>query len=161
MLLRVTMPALRPDQFILETSPAEGSASPNQTLWISEAGGLSQFGAFIEVLQPGQRSSIKHWHSAEDEMIYVLEGEIVLIEGGDETLLRAGDAATFRAGVAVGHCFENRSATPTRCLVVGTRATVDTITYPDHNRVLLRDRSKDEDVWTDFQGRPADNPYRA
>ena len=137
----------------------EGSAEPNQTLWISESGQLTQFGAFIEVLQPGCRSSIKHWHSAEDEMVYVLAGEITVVEGTSESRMRAGDAATFRAGVPVGHYLENRSSSPTRCLVVGTRAPVDRITYPDHDRVCLRDRSLPDDIWTDGAGQPAASPY--
>jgi hypothetical protein len=52
------MPIFRPDQLVSESNPVEGSNEPNQTLWISEAGALTQFGAFIEVLQPGCRSSI-------------------------------------------------------------------------------------------------------
>ena len=154
------MPLITPDRFIAEESSAEGSSEPNRTLWISEAGGLTQFGAFIEILQPGSRSSIKHWHSAEDEMVYVLEGQITLVEGCEEFLLGAGDAATFRADVPVGHYLENRSVAATRCLVVGTRAPVDTITYPDQDRVCHRDRSLPDDVWTDVAGKPAESPYR-
>jgi uncharacterized cupin superfamily protein len=153
------MPVFTADQLVTEVNPVDGSTEPNQTLWISEAGGLTQFGAFIEVLQPGCRSSIKHWHSAEDEMVYVLAGEITVVEGSAETLVRAGGAATFRAGVRVGHYLENRSAGATRCLVVGTRAQVDHITYPEHDRVCLRDRSLPDDIWTDLAGRPASSPY--
>jgi uncharacterized cupin superfamily protein len=153
------MPVFTIDQLITEVNPVDGSTEPNQTLWISESGGLTQFGAFIEVLQPGCRSSIKHWHSAEDEMVYVLAGEITVVEGASETLMRAGSAATFRAGVQVGHYLENRSASQTRCLVVGTRAPVDQITYPEHGRVCLRDRSLPDDIWTDEAGRPASSPY--
>lgn len=153
------MPTFTPDQLVTEVNPVEGSTEPNRTFWISEAGELTQFGAFVEVLQPGSRSSIKHWHNAEDEMVYVLAGEITVIEGASETLLRAGSAATFRAGVQVGHYLENRSASETRCLVVGTRAPVDRITYPDHDRVCLRDRSLPDDIWTDLAGRPASSPY--
>lgn len=153
------MPVITPDRFVSEACPAEGSSEPNRTLWISEAGALTQFGAFIEVLQPGSRSAIKHWHSSEDELVYVLEGEITLIEGEEVSQLRAGDAATFKAGVSVGHFLENRSDAPTRCLVVGMRAPVDRITYPDHDRVCLRDRSLPDDIWTDLNGNPANSPY--
>ena len=153
------MPVFTADQLVREVSPVQGSTEPNQTLWISEAGELTQFGAFIEVLQPGCTSSIKHWHSAEDEMVYVLAGEITVVEGVTETLMRAGCAATFRAGAQVGHYLENRSSAETRCLVVGTRAPVDRITYPDHDRVCLRDRSLPDDIWTDFAGQPAASPY--
>ena len=154
------MPVFSPAQFVSELNPVAGASEPNQTLWISEAGALTQFGAFIEVLQPGCRSSIKHWHGAEDEMVYVLAGEITVVEGNTETTMRAGDAATFKAGVAIGHYLENRSSSPTRCLVVGTRAPVDRITYPDHDRVCLRDRSLPDDLWTDAAGQPADSPYQ-
>ena len=124
-----------------------------------QAGGLRQFGAFIEILPPGSTSSIKHWHSAEDEMVYVLEGEVTLTEGHTEVVLRPGDAATFRAGDPVGHFLENRSSASTRCLVIGIRAPLDTITYPDHDRICVRDRSLPDDIWTDSAGRPTASPY--
>lgn len=154
------MPAFTPDQFIVERDAANHPTGEKMTEWISEAGGLTQFGAFIETLAPGARSALKHWHSDEDEMVYVLDGEVTLVEGNETTILRRGDAATFRAGVAIGHCLENRSSQTTRCLVVGTRAGVDRITYPDHDRVLLRDRSKPGDIWTDCADQPADSAYR-
>jgi len=153
------MTVITPDRLIVEENPSLIAQEPDRTFWISEAGGLTQFGAFIEVLQPGSRSSIKHWHSAEDEMVYVLEGEITLIEGDAETVLRPGDAATFQAGVPVGHCLENRSFHATRCLIVGTRSAVDTITYPDLDRVCHRDRSLPDDIWTNGAGEPVPSPY--
>jgi uncharacterized cupin superfamily protein len=153
------MTVIPPDRMLARERTSDALCGPSRTLGISVAGGLTQFGAFVEILPPGSRSSIKHWHSNEDEMVYVLEGEITLIEGGTETLLRPGDAATFRAGEPLGHVLENRGTGPTRCLVVGTRAAVDTITYPDHDRVLHRDRSREIEHWTDAEGRPATNPY--
>ncbi len=153
------MPRITPEQFIVEHTPGTGGTTPTRTSFISEPGGLTLLGANIEELPPGAWSSIRHWHSAEDELVYVLEGEVTLIEGDAETLLRPGDAATFRAGDAVGHCLQNRSTAPTRCLVMGTRAPVDRITYPDRDRVCHRDRSADDDVWTDLEGKPASNPY--
>ncbi|MBZ2208380.1 cupin domain-containing protein [Massilia soli] len=153
------MPKHTPESFIKEENQGQGGGAPDQVHWISEAGGLTQFGSYLEILQPGSCSSIKHWHSAEDEMVYVLAGQVTLVEGDTETLLHPGDAATFRAGVAVGHCLWNRSALPTTCLVVGTRAQVDRITYPEHDRVCLRDRSLEHDAWVDTAGRPATSPY--
>ena len=153
------MPRIAREQFILEETPGTGGETPTRTSFISMVGGLTQLGANIEVLPPAAWSSIKHWHSAEDELVYVLEGEVTLIEGDSEVLLRTGDAATFRAGDPVGHCLVNRSTLPTRCLVVGTLAPKDRITYPDSDRVCHRDRAEQDDVWTDSAGRPASNPY--
>ena len=99
---------------------------------LSDPGRLTQFGAFIEVLPPGSRSSFRHWHETEDEMVYMLAGEAVLVED-HETTLRAGDCAAWPAGLAIGHCLENRSPTEARYLVVGTRNHADTYHYPDHD----------------------------
>jgi len=154
------MPIIRASQRQHETVETSIPHSLNREEWISEPGGLTQFGAFIHVLEPGTRSSIKHWHQSEDELVYVLAGEVTVIEGGTEHLLGPGDAATFPHGSPVGHYLWNKSTSPARCLVVGTRAQTDRITYPDHDRVLLRDRSLPDDIWTDSSGHPAGSPYQ-
>jgi uncharacterized cupin superfamily protein len=153
------MPVIRPEKFLVEEVHSSEASPPNRDLWISEPGGLTQFGAFVQEIQPGARSSIKHWHSAEDELVYVLEGEVTVVEGPSHSVMRAGDAATFKAGVAVGHFLWNEGGAVARCLVVGTRALFDRITYPDHERVCIRDRSQPDDVWTDLAGNPASSPY--
>lgn len=153
------MPIVRAADQHVETIDYFDSKKPNLECWLTEPGRLTQFGAFVHVLQPGTRSSIKHWHSAEDELVYVLEGTVTVMEGETLSDLQPGDAATFAAGHPVGHSLWNRSEAPVKVLVVGTRAPVDTVTYPDHDRRLLRDRSQPEDVWTDVAGRPASNPY--
>lgn len=104
---------------------------------------------------------MKHWHSDEDELVFVLAGEVTVIEGTTESILRPGDAATFKAGEPVGHYLSNNSNAPTSVHVVGTRAQTDRITYPDHDRQLHRDRCQPEDAWTDMRGNPARNPYPA
>ncbi len=153
------MPIVRPTDQHIETITYFDEGRPNLECWLTEPGRLTQFGAFIHVLQPGTRSSIQHWHSDEDELIYVLEGEITLLEGEAESTLHAGDAATFKAGEPVGHSLWNQGNSPVRVLVVGTRAQTDRVTYPKHNRQLLRDRSQPEDEWFDLQGNAASNPY--
>src|SRR5437588_7052390 len=65
--------------------------------------GLTQFGVNLTRLKPGAASTLRHWHEAEDEFVYVLEGEITLIDDGGTTVLQPGDAAGFKAGVANGH----------------------------------------------------------
>ena len=62
---------------------------------LGNAGGLTDFGVNLMRLPPGNWSSQRHWHSHEDEFVYVLEGELTLIEDGGETVLRAGDCAAF------------------------------------------------------------------
>ncbi|MES2435039.1 MAG: cupin domain-containing protein [Pseudomonadota bacterium] len=107
---------------------------------ISDLGGLSQFGAFIEELPPGSLSGHRHWHADEDEMVYMLSGEAVLIEDSDISL-RAGDTACWPAGVAVGHRLANRSSAAVRYLVIGTRHQRDAVHYTDHDLITHKDGS--------------------
>jgi hypothetical protein len=53
-------------------------------------------------LRPGVSSSQRHWHTAQDEFVYVLSGEVTLVTDAGEETLRAGDAAGFKAGEAEG-----------------------------------------------------------
>ncbi|MBI4273223.1 MAG: cupin domain-containing protein [Rhizobiales bacterium] len=106
---------------------------------LGDAVGLTQFGVNITRLKPGSSSSLRHWHAAEDEFIYMLEGELVLVEDGGETPLKAGDAAGFKAGVANGHHLVNRSGRDARYLEIGTRAPRERATYSDVDLVLERD----------------------
>jgi uncharacterized cupin superfamily protein len=111
-----------------------GGLGPYRYQLLSDPGGLTQFGAFIEELPPGSRSGRRHWHETEDEMVLILSGEIVLVEE-EETVLRAGDAACWPAGHAVGHRLDNRSDLPARYLVIGTRNDRDVIHYSDHDLI--------------------------
>lgn len=138
-----------------------GSAMGRRTFQrLGEAGGLTQFGAVLVTLFPGDASSLRHWHSAEDEFVWVLDGEIVLAQDAGETVLRAGDAAAFPAGDPDGHCLKNRSEAPARYLVIGTRAAEDVCSYSDvdlvwnaaDKRYTRRDGSPVERAATDLPG---------
>ena len=103
---------------------------------LSEDGGLKQFGAYIETLEAGSRSSDRHWHEQEDEFLYVLSGEASLVEDDGQHLLLPGDAACWPAGTANAHHVVNRSNAPCSYLIVGTRVSHDVCHYPDSGRTL-------------------------
>jgi uncharacterized cupin superfamily protein len=98
---------------------------------LGDAGGLSAFGVNLMHLPPGKWSSQRHWHSHEDEFVYVLDGELVLIEDEGETLLRAGDCAAFPKGTGNGHHMINRSSRVAVYLEVGARVFEDLTTCSD------------------------------
>jgi uncharacterized cupin superfamily protein len=98
---------------------------------LGDAGGLTDFGVNLMRLPPGNWSSQRHWHSHEDEFVYVLEGELTLIEDGGETLLRAGDCAAFPKGSGDGHHLINRSGATAVYLEVGSRRPDDLTTCSD------------------------------
>ena len=111
------------------------------TLRLSDAGGLSQYGAYVQTLHPGARSSNNHWHENEDEFLYVLSGEVTVTEGAQTQVLHAGDAACWPAGVADAHHVSNQSSEPSSYLIVGTRVNQDVCHYPDTGRTLHTDGS--------------------
>ena len=98
---------------------------------LGDAGGLRDFGVNLMTLPPGSWSSLRHWHSEEDEFVYVLKGEVTLKEDGGETVLRAGDCATFPKGTGNGHHLINQSSEAAVYLEVGSRNSHDVTTYSD------------------------------
>lgn len=99
---------------------------------LGDAAGLTQFGVNLLRLPPGAWSSQRHWHSLEDEFVYVLEGEVTLVTDAGERRLTAGECAGFRAGDPDGHHLQNRSQRDVVLLEVGTRDPDHDITeYPD------------------------------
>lgn len=99
---------------------------------LGNAGGLTQFGVNLLQLSPGAWSAQRHWHSEEDEFVYIVSGEVVLITDEGEQVMRAGDCAAFPANAANGHHLVNRSESMAVCLEVGTRSREnDRVVYPD------------------------------
>ncbi len=109
---------------------------------LGDAAGLTQFGVNLNRLPPGTWSSQRHWHTGEDEFIYVVEGELVLVTDAGEETLRAGDCAGFRAGAQDGHHLQNRSTADALVLEIGTRRPEeDEVFYPDIDLRALKERA--------------------
>ncbi len=98
---------------------------------LGNAGGLTDFGVNLMHLPPGNWSSQRHWHSHEDEFVYVLQGELTLIEDNGETVLHAGDCAAFPKNTGNGHHMINKSNQTAVYLEVGTRHPDDVTTCSD------------------------------
>ena len=98
---------------------------------LGDAGGLVDFGVNLMTLPPGGWSSQRHWHSHEDEFVYVLDGELTLVEDDGETVIVAGECAAFPKGSGNGHHLQNRSATLAVYLEVGSRDPGDLTTCSD------------------------------
>lgn len=112
-------------------SPFDAPCADRVRQRLGDAGGLTDFGVNLMHLPPGGWSSQRHWHSHEDEFVYVLEGELILVEDGGEMMLRAGDCAAFRKNSGDGHHMINRSGAMAVYLEVGTRSPDDVITCSD------------------------------
>jgi len=98
---------------------------------LGNAFGLDGFGVNLVRLPPDCPSSMRHWHTKEDELIYVLEGEVVLETDEGEQVLVPGMAAGFKAGEPNGHRLVNKSNKDAVYLEVGSRIAGDEAEYPD------------------------------
>ncbi len=112
-------------------APYDAPWPPRTRRRLGEAGGLRDFGVNLMTLPPGGWSSQRHWHSHEDEFVYLLEGELTLIEDEGETVLRAGDCAAFPKNTGNGHHMINRSLAMAIYIEVGSRDPLDLTTCSD------------------------------
>ncbi len=132
-------------------APFDAPCSARVRMRLGDAAGLADFGVNLLRLPPGAWSSQRHWHSAEDEFVYVLEGEVVLATDGGEEILRAGDSAGFKAGAQDGHHLQNRSAQDAVLLEIGSRKPAeDDVDYPD----IDLHAPKGREAYTHKDGRP-------
>ena len=135
-------------------APFKAVAEARARQALGDAGGLTQFGVNLTRLPPGAATAQRHWHEAEDELVFVVAGEAVLIEEGGETPLRAGEAAAFKAGHADGHHLANRSGEDAVVLEIGTRADEERGHYPDID--LVYEKRGGAVRFTDKAGKPYD-----
>lgn len=117
--------------------PAVDRCKARRKQRLGDAVGIDQFGVNRVELDPGVWSTVRHWHSHEDEFIFVLEGEVTLVTDDGERTLGVGDFAGFKAGVENGHRLENRADGRAIFLEVGSRLPeIDNTFYPDDDLMV-------------------------
>ncbi len=101
--------------------PFRSQVLPREKRALGDAAGLTKIGINHTTLWPGAASSMRHWHTQEDELVYVLSGELVLVTNGGEQALKAGQCAGFPAGHPDGHQLVNRGPVPVVYLEISNR----------------------------------------
>ena len=134
--------------------PYDGPCAEREKRALGDAFGLTDYGVNLVTLPPGAWSSQRHWHSAEDELVFVLEGEPTLVTDEGRRRMRAGMCAGFPKGEANGHHLVNETGALVVYLEVGSRRADDDVDYPDIDmRVAARGRGG---VFTRKDGTPYD-----
>ena len=103
------------------------------------AGGLTHLGANVVILQPGERSSERHYHANSDEFHLVLKGAATVAENDGAHELSPGDCACWPAAVENAHTVENSTDASIEFLVAGTKPLKDQVRYPDAARTLYHE----------------------
>ena len=118
--------------------PYRARVLPRHKQPLGDALGLTRIGINLSRLAPGRESSMRHWHTHEDEFVYVLEGEVVLRSDAGEQRLTAGMCAGFPAGSRDGHQLVNRGTRPAVYLEISNRdAAADSVYYTDPDVDLI------------------------
>jgi uncharacterized cupin superfamily protein len=111
--------------------PWRTSCGEREKQALGDAVGLTAYGVNLVRLPPGALSSQRHWHSHEEEFVYLLEGELTLVTDAGEQQLSAGMCAGFPAGSGDGHHLVNNSDAWAVYLEIGDRSGDDEVVYPD------------------------------
>ncbi len=113
-------------------APFDAPCKIRSGLRLSDAGGLTQFGANLITLPPDAWSSQRHHHSAEDEIVCILSGHPTLYEDGEGIPLSPGDVTVHPMGDGIGHHMKNETEADVTFLVIGGRnPETDHAVYPD------------------------------
>lgn len=102
---------------------------------LGRAAGGEHLGCTLEEIQPGGRPSRYHYHVANEESLYVLDGDGTLRTPSGEAAIGSGDYVSFPAGDAGAHAVENTSDEPLTCLFFSTMREPDIVVYPDDGKL--------------------------
>ena len=89
-----------------------------ESRYLQEAGDGCQLGCFELRVPPGSNVPPPHSHSANEELVYVLEGTLRYTVGDQTRDLRPGDTMATPRGVV--HGFSNPHSIAARALVINT-----------------------------------------
>ena len=94
---------------------------------LCDVGGRAKLGVALMELPPKSDTSPAHWHSLEEEHLYVLAGRATLHLGDERLALEPGTYVCFPAGQAITHMLENTGTEPFRYLIIGERIAGDQV----------------------------------
>ena len=93
--------------------------------------GSDKIGLMIQTVAPGKRSSRRHRHLFQEELLIVMAGNGHLLHGDERIPVAAGACVCYRAGDADAHAFENSGDQDLVIWAFGNRFTYEVALYPD------------------------------
>jgi uncharacterized cupin superfamily protein len=93
--------------------------------------GSTAIGFRIQRVPPGKRSSLKHRHLFQEEIILVLSGEGTLLHGDRHFVVRAMDCVLYLPTDGAAHTFENTGQSDLVIAAFGDRLAHEICLYPE------------------------------
>lgn len=102
---------------------------------LGEAAGGDRLGCSLYELPAGERSWPYHYHTENEESLYVLDGRGRLRLGGESVPLSAGDYVALPADETGAHRVVNDSDRSLRYLMTSTMDDPEVTVYPDSEKI--------------------------
>jgi uncharacterized cupin superfamily protein len=102
---------------------------------LGAAAGARGVGASWYEVEPGRAAFPHHFHCANEEAVFVLEGAGTLRLGEERLEVRAGDWVTLPVGPEHPHQLINTGATVLRYLCLSTLIPTEIAGYPDSKKI--------------------------
>jgi uncharacterized cupin superfamily protein len=116
-------------------SVSQGARFAFTTRWFTRATGAKGLGCSWFEVPPGKTAFPAHYHSANEEAAFILEGEGTVHLGRQKIPVRAGDYITFPVGPDAAHQIVNTGTAPLRYLAFSTLISTEVVGYPDSRKV--------------------------
>lgn len=116
---------------VAETSFAPDASTCSYQKDLGRSLGSEAVGLRIQRVPPGKRSSLKHRHLFQEEMVLVLSGEGVLLHGSERIPVRPMDCVAHLPSDPAAHCFENTGTADLVILACGNRFRHEVCLYPE------------------------------
>jgi uncharacterized cupin superfamily protein len=119
-------------------SQSTGTKFGSSSRRLGAATGAQGIGCSWYEVPPGRAAFPRHYHCANEEALFVLEGEGSVRIGEDTVPVRQGDYVTFPTGPKHAHQVRNTGTAPLRYLSFSTLQAVEVVGYPDSKKIGAR-----------------------
>lgn len=124
----------------VETRTQSNGRFGSRSKWLGHAAGGKGIGCSWYEIDPGKTTFPYHYHCANEESLFVLEGTGRLRLGEEEIPIGPGDYVVFPTGPESAHQLTATGDRPLRYLCLSTLNPVDIVGYPDSNKFMFTSR---------------------
>lgn len=102
---------------------------------LATASGAQQIGCGWFEVPPGKTAFPRHYHCANEEGVYILEGKAEAAIGESTVTVGPGDYIAYPGGPEYAHSLKNTGDSPLRYLCFSTLHTTEIVGYPDSKKL--------------------------
>ena|SRR3989338_720057 len=102
---------------------------------LGQASGAVSLGCGYFEVEPGKTAFPNHYHCANEEGIYIIEGQGEARIGKDTVSVRQGDYIAYLPGPDFAHSLKNTGKGPLKYICISTMLTTEIVGYPDSQKI--------------------------